>query len=230
MPLIKQASQPAPGPRFPAPPSSPAHLRIALVKNDETNLSPPRPLLDAIHCPRQKRPAAAHPPARMCLRMILMSAMPRRYFARYITIATLLCAVSPAQAAVGVRILLGLTDTASAKWDGSVTARGATISSIEPWRFEPEDKISGHDWKISTHEIRLFGGQIRPQTPFVANGVIVFLTGESNSSTLQVKTAQGDFTVALSDIPFGKPSLRLEWPRLRRPRSRLFAAHWQLSR
>ncbi len=138
--------------------------------------------------------------------MLLLLAMPRRYF----VLAALLCGASSAHAAVGVRILLGLTDTAAdTKWDGNVTARGATISSIEPWRFEGGDKISGHDFQISTHDIRLFGAQVRPQTPVVANGIIVFLSGESDSSALQVKTAQGEFSVKLSDIPFGKPSLAL---------------------
>ena len=37
---------------------------------------------------------------------------------------------------LGVRILLGLTDTVSKPWDGSVTAQGATVARIDPWRFE----------------------------------------------------------------------------------------------
>src|SRR5207249_576251 len=61
-----------------------------------------------------------------------------------------------AQAPIGVRILFGVTDQQSTKWDGSLTARNADVRSIEPWRFEPEDSISGTDWKISTHPVRLF--------------------------------------------------------------------------
>src|SRR5262249_2072740 len=48
------------------------------------------------------------------------------------------------------------------------------------------------------------GGLPPPQRPFVANGVIVWLTGESDGAQLRVKTAQGDFIVRLGDIPFGK--------------------------
>ncbi len=47
----------------------------------------------------------------------------------------------PAQAAVGVRLLLGVTDSESAKWDGSVAAKGARITSIEPWRFDTGDAL-----------------------------------------------------------------------------------------
>src|ERR1700722_14264870 len=138
--------------------------------------------------------------------MLLILTMPRRYFTAF----ALLCALTAsAQAAVGVRILLGLTDTESAKWDGGVTARGANITSVEPWRTEGDDKITGHDWKMSTHPIRVFGGGNRVPPAVVANGVIVFIDGESDSSALQVKTSQGEFSIKLSDIPFGKSTLAL---------------------
>jgi hypothetical protein len=44
-----------------------------------------------------------------------------------------------AQSAVGVRVILGLTDRAEVKWDASATARSGHIGSIEPWRFEGSD-------------------------------------------------------------------------------------------
>src|SRR4029077_7095380 len=98
---------------------------------------------------------------------------------RHFAIVPLLAAMAaPAHSAVGVRILLGLTDTESTKWDGEASARAARITSIEPWRFEGTDAINGTQWTISTHNIRLFGGQIAPVTPVVANGVIVWLDGE----------------------------------------------------
>jgi hypothetical protein len=129
---------------------------------------------------------------------------------RHFAIVPLLVALSaPATPATGVRIILGLTDTASTKWDGGATARAARITSIEPWRFEGSDAINGNQWTISTHNIRLFGGQLAPPSVAVANGVIVWLDGESESSELQVKTPQGSFTVKLSEIPYGKPSFAL---------------------
>lgn len=115
--------------------------------------------------------------------------------------------VIPVQAAVGVRIVFGLTDQADTVWDGSVTARGATVAGIEPWRFEGADAINGSSWKASTHEVRLFGGRglfgATQTIPIVANGVVVLLTGESESAELDIKTAQGNFSVRLRDIPFG---------------------------
>jgi hypothetical protein len=139
------------------------------------------------------------------------------------TMLNRLCATSPllvtlaapARPAVGVRLVLGLTDTEFTKWDGGVTARGASITSIEPWRFEGKDAINGNQWTISTHNIRLFGGQNAPAGVVISNGVIVWLDGESDSSELQVNTPHGSFTVKLSDIPYGKQSFALtngSWP------------------
>jgi len=61
---------------------------------------------------------------------------------------------------LGVRILLGMTDQESKRWDGSLSARGAQIAEIEPWRFDTGDAISGNTWKLSTHPAELFLGGI----------------------------------------------------------------------
>jgi len=136
-----------------------------------------------------------------------MTVVQRTQMSRLIS---LILALSPAvHAATGVRVLLGLTDKASTRWDGDVSARGARIVSLEPWRFEGEDAITGNQWRMSTHPIRLFGGAAQAPRPVVANGVIVWLDGESDSSEVAVKTPQGAFTVKLSDIPFGKSSFAL---------------------
>ncbi|MBI3693274.1 MAG: hypothetical protein HY238_00325, partial [Acidobacteria bacterium] len=130
---------------------------------------------------------------------------------RFILLAVLLCGAAPAGAAVGVRILLGVGDTAATNWDGGVTARGARIVSVEPWRFDGDDAmLPGNRWKMSTHQVRLFGGAIiPPNRPVVANGVIVQLEGESDDSELDVRTAQGDFSVRLAEIPFGRKKTAL---------------------
>jgi hypothetical protein len=108
----------------------------------------------------------------------------------------------PAQSKTGVRILLGLNGGQPAKWDGSVTARGARVTLIEPWRFEREDSITGSSWKISTRPPRLFGAANQIQQT-VANGVIVFLDQDSDAVELAVETTQGNFSVRLGDIPYG---------------------------
>src|SRR5438094_3013 len=104
---------------------------------------------------------------------------------------------------VGVRILLGLTDTDVTKWDGSVTARGAQVTTIEPWRFEGQDAIQGNSWTASSHAIRLFGGGGQfglQRPPHVANGVIVRLSNAPDDGELQINTEQGNFSVRLADI------------------------------
>src|SRR6266568_4314944 len=116
---------------------------------------------------------------------------------RITTLLLLISLSTVARAATGVRVLLGLTDQASAKWDGGVSARGARIVSLEPWRFEGEDSIAANQWRMSTHPIRLFGAQALQVRGVVANGVIVWLDGESDSAELQIKTPQGAFTVTL---------------------------------
>jgi len=115
------------------------------------------------------------------------------------------------QSAAGVRLVLGLTDKSGTKWDGSVSAEGARITAVDPWRFEGDDAVlDGNSWRVSTHPIRLFGGARDGAPPVVANGVIVWLAGAGESTELKVKTAQGDFTVRLADIPYGKIQHALE--------------------
>jgi hypothetical protein len=99
--------------------------------------------------------------------------------------------------------VLGLSDTSPTKWDGSVVARGARITSIEGWRFDEDDALAaGNSWRISTHRIRLFGANQMGATN-VGNGVVIWLADERDNADLAVKTSQGEFTVRLADIPFG---------------------------
>jgi hypothetical protein len=109
----------------------------------------------------------------------------------------------PAEGAVGVRLILGLGDREQVKWDGSATARGSEIKQVEPWRFDDGDTIAANAWRVSTHPIRLFGGQNQDNAPIAANGVILTLD-ETSDAEVAVTTAQGNFTFRLQDIPYGK--------------------------
>ncbi len=114
----------------------------------------------------------------------------------------IVCCV-PGTAEVGVRILFGVTDKQSAKWDGSATVDRGSITKTDPWRFTKEDEIlSKNSWKASTAP--LMTRTPAEAKPVVDNGVVLWLTGEDENSAIQVKTAQGDFTVRLADIPYGK--------------------------
>jgi len=121
----------------------------------------------------------------------------------------LLTAISlPAPAAVGVRMIFGLNDRAEVKWDGTATAQSGHIASIEPWRFEGTDAVQGTSWTVSTHIVRLFGGRglfgNQTELPYVANGVVLYLDDASENTAIDVTTAQGNFTIRLADIPYGK--------------------------
>src|SRR5215831_11251623 len=109
----------------------------------------------------------------------------------------------PADAAIGVRVIFGLTDRSEVKWDGSATARSGRIASIEPWRFEGTDSVQGTSWTASTHIVRLFPPN-QPGRPFVANGVVLYLDEASENTAIDVTTAQGNFIIRLADIPYGK--------------------------
>src|SRR5260370_1748234 len=111
-----------------------------------------------------------------------------------------------APGAVGVRILLGVGSETETSWDGEVTATGATIAAVEPWRFDQGDRmLPGNAWKMSTHRVRRFAGAAAAgtQAPFVPNGVLVLLDRETENAELNVRTAQGNFSVALKDIAYG---------------------------
>ena len=117
-------------------------------------------------------------------------------------------ASASAQGPVSIRVLLGVTDTESASWDGGVRAQGASIVSIEPWRFEGTDAINGNRWSISTHPARRFGGanQAAPP-PVVANGVVITLSGPA---TLNFDTPRGPFQLRTEELAYGRFASRLD--------------------
>src|SRR5262245_9706583 len=115
--------------------------------------------------------------------------------------------VAAAEEESAFRILFGMTDRESAKWDGALAVSQGTIARIEPWRFDDDDKIeevsgNGARWKISTRQGRAFGAQ--PQRPVVANGVIGVFRNLTSASEVSVETAQGKFNFRPGDLPYGK--------------------------
>lgn len=142
--------------------------------------------------------------------------------------AGILLAAGIAQGGVSARIILGVGDRTSVVWDGDVTVRGARVVTVEPWRFDETDAIlPGNRWKLSSHPVRVFtssAANAPNARPVVPNGILVQLDGETESSEVEVHTANGNFTFRLSDIPYGvrKPYLQTkalvervpEWTRI----------------
>ena len=123
----------------------------------------------------------------------------------FLMAALLIGAVAPAAAAVSVRVLLGVGDTTATRWDGEVVVRGARAAGLDLWRADADDGIlAGYSWRMSTHPIRLFSGSVAPSRPVVANGIVVQLDRENETTEIELRTAQGNFSVRLSEIPFGR--------------------------
>ena len=100
------------------------------------------------------------------------------------------------------RILLGLTDTKSTPWSGSLSVSRGSVVHLEPWRFDEDDAMSGESaWKLSTHPMRVFGAQAA--RPVVANGVFATFRSLTADSDVRVETAQGTFSFHPADLPFG---------------------------
>src|SRR3984957_6119347 len=110
-----------------------------------------------------------------------------------------------ARGETGVRLLLGVTDKASTRWDGSVTVEGGRVARIDPWRFSTDDEIhADNSWRVSTHPIVLDWDSWTDSTPVASNGVIVWLSGETPDTEVQVRTARGDFNFRLSQLAYGR--------------------------
>jgi len=110
-----------------------------------------------------------------------------------------------AHAETGVRVLIGLTDKISTRWDGSVTVEGGRVTRITPWRFTPDDEIHSDDsWRVATHPILLDWDSWTDSPPLADNGVIIWLGDETPDTLVKVKTARGDFSFRLNQIAYGK--------------------------
>src|SRR5947207_14020210 len=82
---------------------------------------------------------------------------------RWILVLALVAEAAPAGAAVGVRVLLGVGDQEETDWSGGVSARGASIAAVEPWRFDAGDAMqSDNKWKMKSRRIRVFAGAPAP--------------------------------------------------------------------
>src|SRR5438045_9756245 len=82
---------------------------------------------------------------------------------RLLLAVALLTQVAPLRAAVAVRVLLGVGDQEETDWSGGVTARGASIAAVEPWRFDTGDAMQpGNRWKMKSRRIRVFGAAAPP--------------------------------------------------------------------
>jgi hypothetical protein len=123
--------------------------------------------------------------------------------------AGLLTAALRAQTAASFRVLLGVTDTAVTRWDGTVSARNGGSCELQPWRFEGVDNISGSLFHLSTHPARLFNAAALANASLVPNGFIINAKDVTESTEFAITTAQGDFSFRASDVTYGNGSYKL---------------------
>lgn len=110
-----------------------------------------------------------------------------------------------AQGETGVRILLGVGDKVTTRWDGSVAVEGGRVTRITPWRFSADDEIHGdNSWRATTHAIVLDWDSWTDNAPLAPNGIIIWLSGENPNTDVKVKTARGDFSFRLNEAAFGR--------------------------
>jgi len=107
-----------------------------------------------------------------------------------------------AQAPAAFRVLLGVTDSATTRWDGTVTTKQAGNITTEGWRFEGVDNIDGTLFHLNTHPARIFNNPAGGT--FVANGFVINADAVSESSEFDITTDQGDFTFRASEVPYGQ--------------------------
>jgi len=122
------------------------------------------------------------------------------------------------EAEMSFRILLGLTDQESQKWDGSLSVAPGTVARVEPWRFDDGDKLeeasgAAARWKLSTHLARAFAAAaVTPaaRQNIAANGVVATLRDLTAASEVSVETAQGKFQFRPAEIAYGKAAKFLD--------------------
>jgi len=118
---------------------------------------------------------------------------------------------APVDDAVTFRVVLGYRRTAPKSYDGTVSVSGGSLRSLEPWRFLDGDAITPPDsWKLRVRRV-IFENQ--PDAPssmaggpqpmnLVPAGLLV--TVERAAASARFHTAQGDFTVNIADVTYGR--------------------------
>jgi hypothetical protein len=120
---------------------------------------------------------------------------------------------------VGVKLRFGLSDKEATDWSGTVTVSPGSVALIGGWRFAQQDKVDGiAGWSCRTRPTTLPNNRrsnnpqkeqprkadVPTSLPMSDNGVLISFTGVSEDSRVTVKTAKGEFTFALSELPGGR--------------------------
>ncbi len=99
-----------------------------------------------------------------------------------------------------IHIVFGL-DGKAADWSGSITAEQATLVELLPWGFEARDRFSAanRSWQCTT-ELRRGRSANSFAEPY--RGLFVRLADVRPTSTLRLKTKQGQFVVPVAELTY----------------------------
>jgi hypothetical protein len=115
-----------------------------------------------------------------------------------------------AQVTAAYRVLLGVTDKAPIRWDGTFSGERLGNITATEWKFGLGDNIDGQLFHLSSHpDVRFGGGGGGGGGPIAANGIILTADRVTESSQFSITTAQGDFQFRASDVPYGKGLYKL---------------------
>jgi hypothetical protein len=94
-------------------------------------------------------------------------------------------------------------------WDGQLRVSPGRVRSLRLWKEDPRDSIQLQDarWKIATHRRIPWNSVQRrrgyDKMPLEDAALVVELADVEPDSELEFKTRQGNFDLALKDVPFG---------------------------
>lgn len=115
--------------------------------------------------------------------------MRRMHFVRSGIILLVLSSGLQAQTPASFRVLLGVTDAAPTRWDGTISVSLAGRYTIEGWRFDGGDYVDGTLFYLSTHPPHL----IDETAPAAANGFIINTDAVTASSAFCLHDRAGRF-------------------------------------
>lgn len=112
---------------------------------------------------------------------------------------------------IAVLLMLGLKDQQGRDWNGEVTIDRGRILALRGIEFDNNDAIlSASEWECNTERVSSmrFRGRTPENPPVSAEGVMVVMEAPL-SARLSVKTVNGNFTVPLNRVRYGKKDLDL---------------------
>lgn len=108
------------------------------------------------------------------------------------------------------RVVFGVTDTETQKWDGRVEVRGGKLLGLDGWRFWQSDRVDGERFQLSTRTGTM-EDQLHPPKEMpgrterlIPAGLVVTLEGDG--AHVVVESAGGNFSFRENEVSYGGPA------------------------